>query len=663
MSIQSAVQRAAEGPLAHSVERLGRGVVHDIGVVWDRAARAAREVLKDTPPGKILATGMDEVREKSRMRAGLDEERVHTILHGFSKQDVEHISDVMELIDKPRTEKHRLAAERLSSILEEYSDDAMESDLRMYSGLAYQKSYDKYINSMVRDPATGAVRKRSHDEASRLASKEAQRPFMPNEAYVPHYFTERSILSYMLPGPKREAALRTIMDQGWASDKQTAGRYLERMLRQPGEFRGGPLQHTRDFALIGYEKNLRNTLPRYFASAAKRIETARKFGNKDQLAKKLIGEIGQHADSERAALANNVYLAFADNVDPRGKALARATGMVHAITLLSTAGIVQPSQMVNTIARIGWTNTIKASAEVMRDWGRQLATGHESPSAAFARSSGALLDTFRADFTLDTIDDLTSVWSKVIGLEHLDRVNRVVAAVGGRVYANELANKVISGQASKGAMKRAMKDLERLGIDPAMVIARGGLTGDEIRQAGYRISTATQFATSPLDMPELRNTPAGRFMYLFKSFAFQQMNFIKNEIIREGARGNWAPAVRYSTALPIGAYVLGTTVRKLKGKEDPESDNVRIMENMALAGAFGMFFDMWRSMASGPSAIYSFVFGPTAGETAQILGSDIPAIVKGPMEGEEPNFNPLLKHMTRRIPGVGQAIVNRWWED
>lgn len=653
--------------LSGAVIRTGRelvekGIAEARGLV-DRAAVVGSHVLRRSETGKQMVNMFEEAWQAARLRAGRDQERVLGVLKGFGDEDVAHIADVMEGLDNAKSPKHWDAAAQLHGIIEEYSDDAMEVGLRTHSGLAYQKAYEKYLGKKVTRIVDGMPTEVQvdHRTAVRLASKESQRPFMPMPNYIPHYYSEAAIAKYMAPGPDQERILQLIMKQGWTDDKATAKRYLERMLRQPAEFRGGPLQHSRDFNLPGYERDLRKVLPRYVETSSARLEMARRFGPRDEVANNMLTQIGKEATPNEARIANNLYLAVSGSRDPQLKELARGLGTLHTITLLGTAGILQPSQLMNVVARAGWVNTFKASSEVFRDWAKYAVTGRERPTEAFARETGALFDSSRADLQFDSIDDLPGVWMRIIGLQQLDSLNRVVAANAGRVWANQMTAKLMRKGTSPRQMQSLIRDLKFLGVDAGQVMERGFITPEEIRGAGLVTARDTQFASRPWDLPELRSTPAGRFMYLFKSFAFQQADFVY-KMGKEYEAGQKAPLTRLVTALPLTALTLGEGVRWLKGREAPEDPAVRTLEDMAIVGFTGAFYDLWRAMAHGPESIASYVLGPSAGEAMQVAGVDLPAIAEGVYTEGAPNFQPLLGHMVRRVPLIGQPLYNAWWK-
>lgn len=638
------VGETVEKKLLPSVGRAAADAFQEVVYTYERAATSARQMLKHLG-AEELASKMDVVDREAKLKAGADVDKMHQILAPFAAKgpmvkynqgDLAHVVDLMEgATIRPKSMVHKQVADQLSQLLDRYADEAESSGLRMYSGATYEAVRNKMLKKGL-----------DRDQANAAAAKAAKRPFMRRVNYFPHYFDEHTIAQY-LDGKSamHNQSVDMILDQGLAASRDEAKVVLTRMLRAPGEFRGGVLQHVRDLELPGYDKDITRVLPRYFFASTRRIETAKMFGATDKEALRALGQI----DSKYLKAAKNVYRSWAGDVDPDYRDLARFTNTIHAVTMLSTSGIVQPAQLINTMARIGWNNTLDALSVVAKDWRKE---------KMWAQSTGAVFDSIHAELMPDSFGSLSETWSKLIGLDSLDRFNRVVSAVGGRLWAQKTVEDIAK---SPELGKRWAADFAKMGIDLDGVLQRGGqLSPEELRRAGLFTANNTQFATSVLDMPEFRATPQGRFMYLFKSFAFQQGRFIKDEIIKPLVdHGDMRPWITFATASAVLGPVMGETIRHIKAREPSENDVFRVAEDVAMVGAFGMFFDAFRAMNSGPSAIFNWILGPTAGEAAQVLGSDIPALARPVIQGEGgPDFEPLVRHLTGRVPGIGQWLRN-----
>jgi hypothetical protein len=210
-----------------------------------------------------------------------------------------------------------------------------------------------------------------------------------------------------------------------------------------------------------------------------------------------------------------------------------------------------------------------------------------------------------------------------------------------------------------------LDDVLTRGVDKAPgTRGRALLNEDELARAGLYVSNNSQFRSGVLDLPEFRNSTAGQFLYLFKSFALQQTDFINKHLITPYRDHNdIRPIMRYMAGLIGGGIAIGSVVRMLKGRETPEDQKIRVLEDMALAGGFGAYFDAFRAMANGPQSVFAYIAGPTASEAAQTLGSDLPALAEGVAREGTPDFEPMLKHFVSRLPLAGQYLRNTVFDD
>jgi hypothetical protein len=591
---------------------------------------------------------MDESDHVAGMRAGQDLAKVQALTRGLNSEEKLHIFDVLDGQALPAHEKYEGISSQIREIYDSYGHDAADLGLDVYSGKDYNRALSKAL-------AAG----HDYQTATQMAMEEARAPFAMKVNYAPHYFSESAVAEYLKDGTKKDGILAAIMNRKWADDRQSAEVIMKQLLERPAEFRGGSLQHSRENLFkTGYDRDIEAVSQRYFTTAAKRLEQARRFGPRDEAAMQIInelgGESGLKAVGEKQQTASAIYSAWAGTKDPTGSALARVLTPLHSITLLSTAGIIQPAQLMNTVARIGWGNTIKSMAALTKEW-----VNGEGGHAAWAASTGATIDSVRADFQLNSLQDLSQFWMKMIGMEKLDRMNRYVSAVGGRFYADGLAKKMMKDGANAGQYRRLFA---RMGLDADAIYKKGGtLTADELRSAGLHISRDTQFASSVLDLPPMRSTPIGRFMYLFKSFSLQQSYFIKRELIDELVKyKNPAPALAYGAALVGVAPLMGESIRGLKGRRaeyPPTTMGEHLAnqwENLMVVGAGGAFWDATRAIGNGPESVYRFLLGPSIGEAVQTGSVDLPALMQG-------NIMPLAKHIVHRTPIIGGALYNAWW--
>lgn len=645
-----AERTAGKGAVEAEAQQLMARAIDQVGTGYHRALTSGRELLRQMgPAGEELASKIDLVTQETKTRVGPRLVRLRTLSEGMSREERYNWTDVMEARSAPRHDRIATAAAEMADILDkDYSEEAMNLGLREFVGPRYEILLRKKEREFLE---AGMPAGEARSKAEAVAARGAKVPFAPIANYFPHYNSQASLEQALAieGNPAREKVLRALMAQ-YGQDRKVAGAILDRFRTQPPEFRGGPLQHVRTLVdgAVGYERDPVVALSRYFIAGEKRLSTARVFGARDEVAMNLLNEIKMQQGADKARLAHNLYLAFTGNAPKPFGDLAKAAGIFHSITLLSTAGLLQPAQVGNTIARAGWVNSLRGMAYVFMN---------RKKSDLFAEEAGALIDTIRNDLMVESVNDLPAVWSRVIGLEQLDRFNRVHAAVTGRYYAMQLAKK-----AREGMLTAVDKDvLGMMGLDAGEIAQ--GITPEHMRQAGLWLSTNTQFASQVMDLPELRNSPMGPFLYLFKSFSLQQARFVKSMALQARDTGDVGPLIRYVSVMGGVAQLLPPVIRAIKGREKPEEDWAEQLENLAMVGSLGAWWDWGRAMNSGPDAVFNWALGPTAGEATQLLGSDIPAAAQGIAGQGESNFEPLVKHLVSRTPLVGPWLKNVWWKE
>jgi hypothetical protein len=199
--------------------------------------------------------------------------------------------------------------------------------------------------------------------------------------------------------------------------------------------------------------------------------------------------------------------------------------------------------------------------------------------------------------------------------------------------------------------------LRELGIDPEAALHRGFLTDQELQTAGARLVEKTQFNSNPMDLPAFASSPAGKVVFQFKTFAYQQMKFVYHEFERDLSAGpngrNFARAARnlvvLSTVYPMTGEVLADIRSLITGDRRPTGIFERYLSDLASAGAFGMAYDFINASLYGKTA--EFIGGPTAGDLTKYLESATQAVFGGHKTG--------LKNFTKQLltnTGVGRII-------
>lgn len=232
------------------------------------------------------------------------------------------------------------------------------------------------------------------------------------------------------------------------------------------------------------------------------------------------------------------------------------------------------------------------------------------------------------------------------GGRRTERVNNIVAAYMGKLWADDIA-RVIRGEiggkwSNPKIAERQIRDLLEANPDMAERFIADARSGREIDpiirdQIAYENARTTQFRGDPTMVPLSWSSPHGKLVTQFKTFGFNYGRFVKDDIIRYGARtGDWRP---FSAWLASG-LVTGEAVKTLRNisrgdmtkddieemlESDIESIRGPMKKKMALAlenaiqgGIVGLVGDTIQSVRYGdPFALARFAVGPSISQVIE----------------------------------------------
>lgn len=633
LALNNSLTRRVLMKLGTKVEAFGakRGqdwnIAAPLDKIYNDVANLARRTLvpvesalvKMGPAGAQLGTRMSSTIDRAMRLAADDVETIRDIAKLSLKQRI-NVAHVLHGDDVPMDSQVAALANTIRSRLDDVGMNAKSVELNVYT------------------PRSGQVR-----------------PFALRENYYPLEYSPKTIAKYTRPGPEREFALQAIMRSEQSISRREAEAVLNRYLKPHlSEFRYGHLQMAREMALPGWEEDPLKVLPQYFMRARKRIEIAREFGAQDQAMYKLTQQMAKEGYDHKYAL--EAYRAFSDKEPLKLRNLAGATRTLNMLSLLSTTGLVQLGQHSNIIAMTGWKNYLQGMAVAFK---------RQPVSQEWAARTGSYMQELMQDLVPFGDRGLGAEWAKIIGLEPLDKANRIVAAFAGRFHADDIAAKYAKETAPK-ALAILERQLTQLRLSPAEVKAAGGvLTSAQRSIAGQQASLLTQFRGSVLDMPLAKHSSAGQFLYLFKNFAIQQTRFVAR-LVQDMKEGNYAPAIRYLTATgtltagtgyAVSTAKYGTTVGGvdipglLPADRAPDTAGLhKYLESMMLAGALGIAADGLRGMANGPEMFRAFILGPTANDAVGFIGRDVPELARG-------NPRQMMHDALKHTPLFGRRVA------
>jgi hypothetical protein len=428
----------------------------------------------------------------------------------------------------------------------------------------------------------------------------------------PNYFPRQYDFDELQRGAMHDRVLQHLVESKQARNLAEAEKMLQEFVFANTERRSGNLENARMFDIPGYDRDPLTALQRYASGVAKRFTEAKYFGKKDEMAAALINKLAQNGGDY-----NEAQRIFDFQVEGMPKNdIVGAITKYNVATKLDLAFITNATQSLNTITKAGLINTIMGAGRGFTKKGRRLAeeVGAVQDSHIYEREVGKFNSVAKAI---------------MIPFRIVENFNRRTAANTGLIRAKELFER-----AQKGS-RFAIRELKSLGIDPATTKT---LTEQDLKGAAYEMTRKTQFKVDSLDIPPAWKTPLGRLVTQFKSFSFAQTKFIRDEIVKEAAKGNIMPLLRF-VPLAVGASLGSQYVRNILTGRDPQDDtkNMDIRQwdkwlkgfgsiptDLIIQGKF--LKDTYDSEYLTTMRKMSRVAGSTLGVTAGTIGSWLAAI-------------------------------------
>lgn len=427
-------------------------------------------------------------------------------------------------------------------------------------------------------------------------------------------------------------------------------------LARGAERRFGNLELPRETNLP-YNKSP-NVLFDYIQKAYGRIADAKHLGSSDELLYKLASAAGTQGGD------TNQIVKYLDQILGKNQTqskIAQKLQSLQTITKLNpVTSAVNLTQNLSTWLRTDTGTMFKTLGQVVTN-----------PKKAYA------IATRVGEITPDMAKQLEDYagtgsaagkWIRLIGMQGTEKFNRVMAVNAGANYAEKLAK-----QASKGS-EAAIRELQRFGVN-LKDVKNGVLSDKALKSIARQVSGATQFSTKPGELPYFWRTNIGKVVTQFKSFAYKQTGFMKDQAVRvgsEAAKGNVKPLVNTLVTLGIAAPIAGEIVNDFKSlirnkkRDDVDSLTERYFSNILAATSFGLL-DSTNALFGqyGESGVISTIGGPTAGDVVKAgtavadtsggLANYDPE--RGFLENVDPN-NTTQRNLLKEIPGVGQTASN-----
>ncbi len=553
------------------------------------------------------------------------------------------ISRLLKAADQQKSFASGFAKNKLKTALNGLETDELDTFADVVQG------YAKPVSER-QQQAVNAWKEISGDVARQ--AKKSGLDMNIRENYFPHMTLE-------LNNADKRVIAQEMVDGGRASTVAEALQDLERQsgsLGREAQRRYGNLELPRETDLP-YNKSP-NVLMDYIEGAYGRIADAKHFGKDDSYLYELARASGtQGGDANQ--ITKYLDQILGKNQSP-SKIATKLTSLQTITKLSPVTSAINLTQNLSTWLRTDTGTMLKTMKNVIAD-----------PKGAYAnaRRVGEITDDMSKELQdIAGTGNAAGTWIRLIGMQGTEKFNRVMAVNAGMEYGQKLARQVADGSGA------ALRELERLGIKPNQ-IKNGELTEDGLKTIGREVSKTTQFATGAGELPYFWRTNAGKVITQFKSFAYKQTGFVKDEAKRVGSealRGNVKPLVNTLIVAGIAAPVAGEIVNDFrslirnKKREDIDSLTERYFSNILAATSFGLLDSTSALFGEfGPQGTISTLVGPTGGDIMK-TGIAINDTVEGvknydPEISVDENLDP--KNTTKRalvksIPAVGQTLSN-----
>lgn len=359
------------------------------------------------------------------------------------------------------------------------------------------------------------------------------------------------------------------------------------------------------------------------------------------------------ADASRKDMmkkAAREFLGYENDLSPMERTVGELADKVllpfETVTKLGLSAVSQGSQFLTGAVRTQMKDSFKNTIASFKDPDAQM----------FALESGAILsNTVReaASTLFGGSSEGAQKFLNLVGFTKMDMKARVFGALQGAGFAEFQADKLykaFQAFSKTGVKSKELAMIEQrlleIGIDPRDIIAQGGrLTTDQKLLAANSVAMDVNFWGDSLSVPSFFRSPWGRVITQFKSFAYQQSHFIKKHVIDPWVKyGDAGPALRFALLVPLGGEAIADIKAILRNRPRTDQAAIRLLENIAQAGGFGLVADAYLQASRGMSSAASFALGPSITDVLSGAGAAAQAT--------QGNLKPAAETALRSAPGL-----------
>ena len=422
----------------------------------------------------------------------------------------------------------------------------------------------------------------------------------------------------------------------------------------------------------------------YLQDVAKATNGRAIFGKDDHVMYDLVRQINVSHGTEAAELSKEMVLAMTDSAESKilqgfinkpsvVRNTIRNLKSVESLKLILAQSLNISQANANGLIWLARRQGLpKAMGTVLKGLKRSFTEG----GADFAHRSGAAAQTTIMQVAGEMggrMSNLTTNYLNVIGFIPIERFQRKFAANMGGAYVESLMEKkakyFVAKKAGKLSPKMA-KDLElvnaqmlELGLDPNVAVNVEKMTMDmlavETRRAAQRFSNAVNFTPTADMLPLATQTPFYSLVRQFKSFAFFQGAFLKDEVLTPLVKGETKAGLNALAALGMAPFAMGgapflaSEGRQYLWKEDFFDDDFLTTYGRAFGaiGGLGIIYDYALKFGQqGAGGVATNIAGPAVSDMLNTGAAIGKSVYNTGKDRWEPRAEPLLDGLLTWVP-------------
>jgi len=477
-----------------------------------------------------------------------------------------------------------------------------------------------------------------------------ERPFEPLPNHFPHMFD----FDKLKRGKFKERFLRN-MSKSLKISRPEAERVWNQFLRRNMVKEYGNIERVRQFDVPGW-KETKDVIPQYIEKATRRLKEAELFGNKYEIANKMIENIN---------LSGKDYMQAQRFFD---RVVGRDVYNFEWVNFSSKINDWQTADKLGLLVLLNWSKSaniplisgMKQFIKGIIDLSSKYETVKE-----FGDDAGVLLNNALKSYKLDSGSQL-GLGEKVLTYTGVTAQERLLRSLAAWSISNSLKSdlsKLIRKSGKTRLFNKLQRKIDMLGLSDDInlsdAVKSGSFTQKELLDIGFEGARKTQFLSRPQDVPDIISNKNFKLFTLFKSFIFQQTYLIKDAVINEVKHGNIKPLLYLATLFPAFGEIANTlrAVASLNDEKQKRSIILtllkgkgfgginlldRYIEDLTAIGSLGYIYDIVQAASWNVSGLTSWAAGPTI--------SDVSKFANGVVKLANGESVPILKAAARQVP-------------